>query len=272
MAIKKCKECGEEVSSKAETCPHCGAPVKQRNKIGCLGLLVILAAIGFGAALLAPNLTTTDKLSKTSTAIHKKTETTARSPSQPKVKTPQHKASGERIAEYAIIPYTEKTYPKLVAKYKSRLQEIEKYRRKAAEMALDSGKCDCVEVVELSDSKSTLNHLVFWVDCRNHERIYLNEDQIDKGSRVLTQTEKSWTEKEAVAACRAAIKARSLIPNMVDFHEILGTSFQKAPTTGNAIVKMDFEASNALGVKIPYTAICHFEPGEVGQIDIKPRK
>ena len=29
MAIIKCKECGGNVSEKAETCPHCGAPVKE---------------------------------------------------------------------------------------------------------------------------------------------------------------------------------------------------------------------------------------------------
>ncbi|WP_412514572.1 MULTISPECIES: zinc-ribbon domain-containing protein [Shewanella] len=31
MALVKCKECGEEVSTKAKTCPKCGAkaPTKQ---------------------------------------------------------------------------------------------------------------------------------------------------------------------------------------------------------------------------------------------------
>jgi len=42
MALKKCKECGNEVSSKAKTCPKCGAPVKK--EIGCgTGLIIILA-------------------------------------------------------------------------------------------------------------------------------------------------------------------------------------------------------------------------------------
>lgn len=34
MALKKCKECGKEVSTKADSCPNCGAKVKQH--IGCL--------------------------------------------------------------------------------------------------------------------------------------------------------------------------------------------------------------------------------------------
>jgi tetratricopeptide (TPR) repeat protein len=51
MALKKCKECGKEISSKASSCPNCGAPVKkQKSKIGCLGTVVLvvvgLAIIG----------------------------------------------------------------------------------------------------------------------------------------------------------------------------------------------------------------------------------
>lgn len=39
MALIKCKECGKEISSEAEACPHCGYKPK---KAGCL------AAIGIG--------------------------------------------------------------------------------------------------------------------------------------------------------------------------------------------------------------------------------
>ncbi|MGD9733588.1 MAG: zinc ribbon domain-containing protein [Desulfamplus sp.] len=34
MALQKCKECGKEVSTKADSCPNCGAKVKKQ--IGCL--------------------------------------------------------------------------------------------------------------------------------------------------------------------------------------------------------------------------------------------
>ncbi|MEN6475661.1 MAG: zinc-ribbon domain-containing protein [Syntrophaceae bacterium] len=48
MALKKCKECGNEVSTKADKCPHCGAKVK--GNIGCLGLIGIFILIGmFGS-------------------------------------------------------------------------------------------------------------------------------------------------------------------------------------------------------------------------------
>lgn len=43
MALKKCKECGNEISTDAKVCPHCGKkqPPKMRTQIGCLILFLI---------------------------------------------------------------------------------------------------------------------------------------------------------------------------------------------------------------------------------------
>lgn len=40
MAIRKCKECGKEVSSQAKQCPHCGAP--QPKSVGIGGMFLVL--------------------------------------------------------------------------------------------------------------------------------------------------------------------------------------------------------------------------------------
>lgn len=177
-----------------------------------------------------------------------------------------------KISSYALSPYTPDQYPKTVQKFGSRLPEIERMRRRAAEMAVDSGKCDQAQIVELSDSKSTLDHLYFWVDCRNGERIYLDEFQIGAGSAVKTQKEKAWTKEAAMRACSRAIKDRALLPSEVDIHVILGTEFYQAPTTHNMVLRMNFDAKNAFGAELPYTATCHFPPGEVGTIEIQQRK
>lgn len=51
MSIKNCKECKKEVSTKADSCPHCGAKQK-KNPIGCLGITLILIIISiFGTQL-----------------------------------------------------------------------------------------------------------------------------------------------------------------------------------------------------------------------------
>jgi hypothetical protein len=47
MALIKCKECGHEISKKAETCPNCGAKRKKSASGGCL-LLIILAVLFIG--------------------------------------------------------------------------------------------------------------------------------------------------------------------------------------------------------------------------------
>lgn len=61
MALMKCKECGNEVSTSAGACPKCGAPVvlapnaaKRIGKgvgLGCAGALVVVAIlVGIGTA------------------------------------------------------------------------------------------------------------------------------------------------------------------------------------------------------------------------------
>jgi len=44
MAIKKCRECGHQISTTAGVCPSCGAKVKRR--FGCGSLILVLILIG----------------------------------------------------------------------------------------------------------------------------------------------------------------------------------------------------------------------------------
>lgn len=44
MALKKCKECGKEVSTKAKTCPNCGAPVGT-NEISSIYIIYVIAVL-----------------------------------------------------------------------------------------------------------------------------------------------------------------------------------------------------------------------------------
>lgn len=47
MALINCKECGEQISTKASACPKCGAPMYTRRKgpSGCVMALVIIVAV-----------------------------------------------------------------------------------------------------------------------------------------------------------------------------------------------------------------------------------
>lgn len=60
MAIINCKECGQEISSKAEKCPKCGNPIKgasnegcflQTLNIGCMFTFIVIVLIIIGAII-----------------------------------------------------------------------------------------------------------------------------------------------------------------------------------------------------------------------------
>ena len=80
-----------------------------------------------------------------------------------------------RIRPYAYDPYTTDFYPQTVAEFGPRLPEIEQHKQMALRKAIDTGKCDFAEVVELS-TKSTLTNLIYWVDCENGQRFWFYED------------------------------------------------------------------------------------------------
>jgi hypothetical protein len=52
MGLIKCKACGDEISSKAYSCPHCGHPLRKtpgaRIAQGCAGFVMM----AFGLAIL----------------------------------------------------------------------------------------------------------------------------------------------------------------------------------------------------------------------------
>ena len=45
MAMKKCKECGAEISSSAKTCPHCGKKQKYTGLVIFIAIIVIFFGI-----------------------------------------------------------------------------------------------------------------------------------------------------------------------------------------------------------------------------------
>lgn len=63
MALIKCKECGHEVSNKAETCSNCGAPVKKNSANVFRGILVLVSLIIIFTFVFSSN-ETPDKASK----------------------------------------------------------------------------------------------------------------------------------------------------------------------------------------------------------------
>ncbi len=76
MAIKKCKECGEEISSSAKVCPKCGKD--QRNffqKHIILTIILVLILLGIIGGAMGGNDNSTSNAPYSSTSSQKKEDT-----------------------------------------------------------------------------------------------------------------------------------------------------------------------------------------------------
>lgn len=60
MAMVRCKECGKDISSEAETCPHCGIKRQPPSKVAgkIIGAVAVLLFIGYCAQLQSPSSST----------------------------------------------------------------------------------------------------------------------------------------------------------------------------------------------------------------------
>lgn len=87
------------------------------------------------------------------------------------------KNNPDKFSAYAIPPYVPEKLPDLVKSYQTRLSEIERLRRQAAEKALASNQCIRVESVELH-SKSTKDALMFLINCSSGKAFYLKEQDL----------------------------------------------------------------------------------------------
>lgn len=89
------------------------------------------------------------------------------------------KNNPDKFSAYAIPPYTPEKLPDLLKNYQTRLAEIERLRRQAAEKALASGQCIRVESAELN-TKSSKDVLVFLIDCSSAKKFYFSEQELTK--------------------------------------------------------------------------------------------
>ncbi|MBW2606100.1 MAG: OadG family protein [Deltaproteobacteria bacterium] len=87
MALKKCKECGNTVSSKAGNCPSCGTPIKKKTNISCIGAVFVLIVIAIAYTSISNTL---------NKPVKQKPETIIKTPAQ---KPAAEKTLAEKQAE-----------------------------------------------------------------------------------------------------------------------------------------------------------------------------
>jgi RNA polymerase subunit RPABC4/transcription elongation factor Spt4 len=104
MALVKCKECGEQVSNKAKTCPKCGAKAPKKTSIFTwLVLFIIIFAIY--AANQVPSSTGSAAISKPNVSTQKTNNERKTPPSKPSwsTSTSKDEMTG-KISAYASSP------------------------------------------------------------------------------------------------------------------------------------------------------------------------
>lgn len=89
------------------------------------------------------------------------------------------KNNPEKFSAFSIPPYDPDQLPEVASNFYSRLPDIERLRRKAAENALASGACTRVESSELH-STSSRKALIFSVDCSSGKNFRFTEQELAK--------------------------------------------------------------------------------------------
>lgn len=164
-----------------------------------------------------------------------------------------------KIAPHAVMPITQKSYPKLYAAWGAAgVKRINELMPKAAQKAAASPDCDKVDLVEISQNRSTPGKkIVFFVDCVNTKRFYIEDTELTAAGPAQSQAAKmsALSDSQATQSCESAIKGQ--LTNPLTFNRKMGTtSVYRAPTTANVVVQFTFEAKNNLGALLPSKARC----------------
>jgi RNA polymerase subunit RPABC4/transcription elongation factor Spt4 len=108
MALVKCKECGEDVSTKAKTCPNCGAKTPQKTSLFTWLVLVFIIVVVY-AANQAPTTTNKPNLASVPTAPQKSEVVKKVAPPKPSWVTSTSK--DEMTGEFSAYAYSPSVYP-----------------------------------------------------------------------------------------------------------------------------------------------------------------
>lgn len=174
------------------------------------------------------------------------------------------------ISEYAYTKYSKDQFPKTYSnwgdEWVAKFPEFEK--QAANKIASEVNSCDSIEMVALSDNKSTpKKEAVFFVDCSNGERFYVSQKELTSLNSIKSQSEKAMSQDDAFLNCQQLVKSSSKYPSSVNF-KILDTSGFTAKTTGNVVINIGFDAKNDFGVDVSAKARCVFTTDGESEITI----
>ncbi|MAX61516.1 MAG: hypothetical protein CMK02_07970 [Polycyclovorans sp.] len=164
-----------------------------------------------------------------------------------------------KITPGADLPVTRSGYPKTFERWgEAGVARINKAIKNGAQTVAANSKCDKVEIVALSDGRSSPpNNIVLFADCRNGERFYLTEAQANQRAATASQSQKlaGISKGDAIVKCRDAIRANLAVPSSFN-PATLSTQAISNKTTGTWLVTMKFKSKNRMGQELPGNAEC----------------
>lgn len=270
MALKKCKECGHEVSTKAAACPNCGARTPSRLKkflwivAGTASAFVLIPIIiGIILAVESPSPTAPSQIH----LHHETAQVNDRSkpvpahreaPTAPKRHPQTHEA---KIASYAI-DVEPGDPPGTLTKLK-----------RAADLAAKGSNCaEVIDATYVPASQRFPGHQndPYFVQCsKTHSPIpdaayavYFSEADLKAGK--TKNQEQPILKDRALLLCRRAILSQLRHPSSADFSAL--SAYVSDTGTTNREVMLDFTALNGIGNRIPQRGKCIVTPS--GHTDV----
>ena len=181
-----------------------------------------------------------------------------------------------KIADGAIVSYTQKAFPKTYKKWgKQNVETMNKLMPEFALLVASSDKCDIVTEVNLSDNRSTpKKEMVFWAGCKNGERFYMTDNDIKSKEKPISDSEylaEGRFSGRFETVCAEIAKQSLTHPSTFDYSSF-GVDYHMSQA-GTVEVILPFEAKNSFNLTIGMEARCYFDSTRgVFDFSIKERR
>lgn len=172
-----------------------------------------------------------------------------------------------KIADHAVAPITQKSYPKTYAAWGvAGIARINALLQPAAEIVATSPGCDELVILELSGQRSSPpDKIVFYADCANGNRFYITEAEVLAGQKTISLNEKAkWLDDQQLVEISQG-EVTSRLGCECSFFE---ASVYRA-MAGRTVVSLGFSMMNDAGFRIVNAAECYFDGISLNTVEFR---